>query len=99
MAFSGSEPAAWPAFPQRNYLGIDLLRRQSIFRCCNAAIERNWAITPVPRIISRRGAGAESTILLHDLSADLANRRVLIAGATAATDRADQLAAFDQRKS
>jgi hypothetical protein len=54
----------------------------------------HWAITPVPRIISRRGAGAESTILLHDLSADLANRRVLIAGATAATDRADQLAAL-----
>jgi len=51
-------------------------------------------IAPAPRVISRRGAGAEFSVLFHDLSADLANRRVLIAGAAAATDRADQLAAL-----
>ena len=37
--------------------------------------------------------------LFHDLGADLANDGVLIAGAAAATYPANQLAAFDQRKS
>jgi len=37
--------------------------------------------------------------LFHDVSAGLAGGGNLIAGATAATDRADQLAAFDKGKS
>jgi hypothetical protein len=36
---------------------------------------------------------------IDDVRTDLANRGVLIARASAATDRADQLAAFDQRES
>src|SRR5450631_1434665 len=39
-----------------------------------------------------------AVLFIHDLGADLANGGVLVASAAAATDRADQLAAFDQRK-
>src|ERR1700704_1740971 len=44
-------------------------------------------------------AGTNEDPLFHDLGADLADRGVLVAGAATATDRADQLAAFDKRKS
>ena len=47
----------------------------------------------------RRARRAENVALFHDLGANLANRGILIAGAAAAAHRADQLAAFDQRKS
>ena len=37
--------------------------------------------------------------LIHNIGAHLAHHRVLVAGAAAAADGADQLAAFDQRES
>ena len=46
----------------------------------------------------RRGAGVTTTVLFNDIGADLADRRVLVAGTTAATDRANQLAIFHKRK-
>src|ERR1700687_2771473 len=73
-------------------------------RCCNATIKarshrRRKRASPRRRRSRRYAVPGQRLLLFHDLSADLANGGVLIAGATAATDRADQLAAFDQRKS
>ena len=45
------------------------------------------------------GAGVTATVLFNDIGADLADRRVLVAGTAAATDRANQLAIFHERKS
>src|SRR5213594_4205054 len=47
---------------------------------------------------SASGPLLEAKTLLHEIGARLAGSGVLIAGAAAATDRADQLAALDQRQ-
>src|SRR5258708_23122452 len=60
-----------------------------------------------PRAISPRRqqtagllrTAAKNAVLFHALSTRLANGGILIAGATAAADRADQLSVFDKRKS
>jgi hypothetical protein len=42
--------------------------------------------------------GRDATELFHDVSAGLADGGILVAGAATAAERADQLAALDQRK-
>ena len=43
-----------------------------------------------------KGRRATITVLFYKIGADLADRRVLIAGTAAATHRADQLAVLDR---
>src|ERR1700744_3777428 len=47
----------------------------------------------------RRRRRDRTAVLFYEISADLAGSRVLIACTAAATDRTDQLAVFDERKS
>src|SRR6267378_2415144 len=77
--------------------------RYCFAHCPTPSASRRGAL-PLPLARGRVGVGASAAAtrkaaLFHDLSAGLADDSVLITGAAAATDRADQLAALDQRKS
>src|SRR5205823_14528179 len=76
------------------------LSRDRIVACHGkfaVAAMRRLEMSRQPRRQNAPGRGR--AMLLHDVGAGLANSGVLIARAAAAPDRADQLAAFDQRKS
>src|SRR5271168_1786034 len=80
--------------------------------CRTAAIGIRAANIAAPRTVACRGADSlhayelcarlsrrRAMRLLHRIRGGLAGDRVLFAGAAAAADRADQLAAFNQRES
>src|ERR1700754_662122 len=87
---------------------IGLMCRPANLRCCTAPTGASsryrigaacYTGTAPRKDPGARGAGATTTVLFYNIGADLADRRVLISGATAATHRTDQLAVFHKRKS
>src|SRR5665647_268517 len=90
MSSRSKSPASAPCA-----IGLSKRRR----RQANDLVMAPHAVFPAAAPMKAQRRGGDRAVLFHNLGAGLADGSILVAGATAATDRADQLAAFDQRKS